>query len=85
MSTKSDEEAQLQILKGVEEDSEWFFSRYDAISSEYKGKYVLVKEKKIVADGETLEKLQKDAEKKKIDIATSFVYFVPVKEVLQLI
>jgi len=78
----AEEKAELQILKDAETSAKWFFSEYERLKERYGGNYVVVEGRHIVLEAKNLEDLQKNAKKKGIDIASNFVYFIPLKEVL---
>jgi hypothetical protein len=77
MKVESAEE--LAVLKQFDSDSAWLQSNLKRLIEDYKNKYVLVQNKKIAADGDSFEDIEKQAERLKINLTTSVVEFIPSK------
>lgn len=67
-------------LQRLEEDSTWVTQHYDSLRK-YEGKVVAVKNRKIIAVSESLEKLLKDLEQKKENTACLLLEAIPPKNV----
>jgi hypothetical protein len=74
-------EEMLQSLEKFEKDSKWFAEKYDELKNKYKGKFVLIKDSKVVASGNSMEEIKQKAEKENIDLSESVVEFVPSVEI----
>ena len=57
----------------VEADVEWFVSHYEEIAKDREGKYVAVKDKKVIAESDNYEELLRLLEKNKIDVSSVFI------------
>ena len=61
-----------EILK-VEADIEWFTTHYEEITRDREGKYIAIKDKKIVAESNNFDELLRTLERDKIDIGSVFI------------
>jgi len=75
-----DMEKIIQSLERFEKDSKWFSEKYDELKNKYKGKFVLIKDSKVVTSGDSMEEIKRDAERENIDLSESVVEFIPSVE-----
>jgi len=75
----------VQLLSDFEKEAEWFFQKYNSFKDEYRGKYVLVKNKKIIAVASDFETLQKKVKELGLDITSSFIKYIPEKDIVAII
>ena len=69
-------EQMLQSLEKFEKDSKWFSENYDELKKKYKGKFVLIKNSRVVASGNSMGDIKQKAEKEGIDLSESLVEFI---------
>ena len=67
-------------LKKFEKDLKWFSEKYDELKSEYKGKFVLIRDSRVVVSGSNMDEIKQKAEKENIDLSKSVVEFIPSVE-----
>jgi hypothetical protein len=70
----------IQSLENFENDSKWFSENYDKLKKLYKGKFVLIKDARVVASGKSMEDIRQKAEEEGINLSESVVEFVPSVE-----
>lgn len=75
---------ELENLIDFQRDEEYFLNNLKKIKREYRGKYILIKDRKIVLSGKTFGEIERKAERQNIDLGTSVVEFVPEKDVVVL-
>ncbi len=54
---------ELESLINFENDSLWFMRNYDKLRDEFKGKVVVIKDRKVLMNAEDIDKLRDKAEK----------------------
>ena len=69
-------EQMLQSLEKFERDSKWFSENYDELKKKYEGKFVLIKNSRVVASGNNMKEIKQKAEKEGIDLSKSVVEFI---------
>ena len=75
---ESQEQEEIRELIEFNIDSTWFVNQYNTLRERFKGNFVLIKNKSVLAAAPTIEQLQKEA---KLDLAKNVVEFIPLKEV----
>lgn len=75
----------VQLLSDFEKEAEWFFEKYNSFKDEYRGKYVVVKNKKIVAVADDFGTIQEKVKKLGLDITSSFIKYIPEKDIVAII
>jgi hypothetical protein len=75
----------VELLGNFEKEAEWFFEEYNSFKENYRGKYVLVKNKKIVVVANDFETLQAKVKKLGLDITSSFIKYIPEKDIVAII
>ena len=75
---ESQEQEEIRELIEFNIDSTWFVNQYTTLRERFKGNFVLIKNKSVLAAAPTIEQLQKEA---KLDLAKNVVEFIPLKEV----
>ena len=71
--------AEIQLINRIEKDLDWFSSHLAGLQEKYANRFVAVKEGKIIAAEESMEKIINALERKKENPATTFVEFVHEK------
>ena len=69
-------EQMLQSLEKFERDSKWFSKNYDELKKKYKGKFVLIKNSRVVASGNNMRDIKQKAEEEGIELSESLVEFI---------
>jgi len=73
-------EQMLKSLEKFEKDLKWFSEKYDELKSKYKGKFVLIRDSRVVTSGDSMEEIKQKAEKENIDLSKSVVELIPSVE-----
>lgn len=68
--------AELKLLNRTEEDLKWFNNNYDSIVEKFDNKFVAIKNKKIIAAEDNMEKMIHKLKSSKIDPSVTWVGFV---------
>jgi hypothetical protein len=68
---------ELKALKEVERNIKFFNEMYGEIKKKYKGKWIVIKNKKIVLVADNLDKIYEMIEKKKINIDGALIEYIP--------
>jgi heterodisulfide reductase subunit B len=71
---------ELEMLKELEKNIKFFNERYEEIKKKYKGKWIVIKNKKIVLVGNNLDKIYKTIKIKKINIDGALIEYIPEKQ-----
>lgn len=76
---------ELESLINFENDSLWFMRNYDKLRDDFKGKVIVIKDRKVLMNAEDIDKLIVKAEKEKIELSKCVVEFIPQEEVIMII
>jgi len=60
-------------ISNVEADIEWFTDHYEEIAQSREGKYIAIKDRKIVAEADNFDELLHILKRSKIDFSSVFV------------
>lgn len=76
------EKEELKKIAEMERSSQWLESIRDEIKEKYVGKFIAVKDKKIVANDKNFQRLIKTLEASGEDLKSIFIEFVPSKDLM---
>ncbi len=72
----------LKVLFEVhEKNEEWFSAHLKELEPKYRGKFLAIKDQKVIAAEENLEKLLATLKEKGIDLDLVFIASIPPKDV----
>ncbi len=70
----------LKSLEKAEKDSEWVSRNYDELRKKYEGRVFAVKNRKVIEDADTVEKLRTKLEAKGENVAFLLIESIPPKD-----
>ena len=71
----------LKILIVAGEDSKWFSEKYEELQTKYEGRVLAIRNKSVVGDAESVERLLDVVQKKGEDAAFMLIETIPSKDV----
>lgn len=71
----------LHDLIDFENDFKWFLKENKSLKEQFRGKVILIKNRDVIASGNTIEDIKREASKLKVDIEKSVVQFIPLEDI----
>ena len=70
----------LKELKEGNENLQWLSENFERIRKEYPGKFIAIRDKRVILSSADLETLISELEKRKEDIAKLLIDFIPKED-----